>query len=60
LSKGSRRRVLRESAGARSHVDANPEAHGMLYVRVSQLDASTINTGFRFNLWDPCKNWKNS
>jgi len=56
LSKGSRRRVLRESAGARSHVDANPEAHGMLYIRVSQLNASTINTGFRFNLWDPCKN----
>jgi len=40
LSKGSRRRVLRESAGARSHVDANPEAHGMLYIRVSQLNVS--------------------
>jgi len=36
------------SAGVRSHVDANPEARGVLHIRVSQLDLS-IDTGCRFS-----------
>jgi len=36
------------SAGVRSHVDANPEARGLLRIRVSQLDLS-IDTGCRFS-----------
>lgn len=47
LSKGSRRRVLRESAGARSHVDANPEAHAAYTSEFLNLMLSTIDIGSR-------------